>query len=193
MTGGGEGSRLSTYLSLFKYFKKNSDFAKHDYQGFLLTKKILETNIGKVTPSTRILEIGCGQRFVRTLLFNSDNTVVTGIDYDFIATNFSFRNMLNIWRQNGFERFMKTLVQHILYDKQYYQLIEYEYKKPLKWSHLDVRRMNACTLHFPDNHFDFIFSNAVLEHIDNVETAFSEMARVLKKKWLCISWNSSLS
>ena len=33
---------------------------------------------------------------------------------------------------------------------------------------------------FPDNHFDYIIANHVLEHIKNEEKAFSEIKRVLK-------------
>ena len=40
--------------------------------------------------------------------------------------------------------------------------------------------MSATALDFPDNHFDFIFSNAVFEHINDPDKAASEVARVLK-------------
>lgn len=32
----------------------------------------------------------------------------------------------------------------------------------------------------PDSHFDFVFSNSVLEHIDNVQAVLAEVARVLR-------------
>lgn len=178
-TGFGK-SRLNTYLDLFQYFKKNDVFARHDYQGFLQTKEILEKKLQVTASQTCILEIGCGQRFSRTLLFHSEGAQITGIDLDFVDPNFSFTGMLNIWRVNGFERFFKTFFRHILYDRRYYRIIEQEYGKPLKMSNLDVRTMSAVQLNFPNNHFDFIFSNAVIEHIKNVEDACSEISKVLK-------------
>jgi SAM-dependent methyltransferase len=32
---------------------------------------------------------------------------------------------------------------------------------------------------FPDGHFEFVFSNSVLEHIENIEKTLGEVARVL--------------
>ncbi len=40
--------------------------------------------------------------------------------------------------------------------------------------------MNACCLDFPDNHFDYIFSNAVFEHISDLNKTCHEINRVLK-------------
>ncbi len=40
--------------------------------------------------------------------------------------------------------------------------------------------MDAAALDFPDNSFDYIFSDAVLEHIDSTEEAIAQMNRVLK-------------
>ena len=180
-TTGFEKSKVNTYLNLLKYFNSRNDaFARHDYYGYLRVKEIIEKNIGKLTPETRILEIGCGQRFARTMLFHSEGANITGIDLDFVDPDFSIKSMVNIWRINGFERFIKTIVRHFFYDRKYYTVIEQEYGKPLKWSDLDVRRMSAYNLDFPSNYFDFIFSNAVFEHMDNIDAACGELARVLK-------------
>jgi len=167
-TTGFEKSKVNTYLNLLKYFNRNDAFARHDYYGYLRVKEIIEKNIGRLTPETRILEIGCGQRFARTMLFHSEGVKITGIDLDFVDTSFSIGSMVNIWRINGFERFIKTIVRHFFYDRKYYTVIEQEYGKPLKWSDLDVRRMSAYNLDFASNYFDFIFSNAVFEHIMHI-------------------------
>ncbi|NCC50090.1 MAG: class I SAM-dependent methyltransferase, partial [Spartobacteria bacterium] len=186
MSTGFERSKLHAYASLLKYFQKNKEFAKNDYQLFLETKKIFRRHLGALSPDTRILEIGCGQRFIQTLLFTTEGATITGIDYDFISKTYSIGNICTIWKQNGFERCIKTLVRHMMYDGKYYQCIEEEYGKPLRWDKVDVRKMSACALAFPDKHFDFIFSNAVFEHIEDVEAAFAETARVLKPSGLAL-------
>jgi SAM-dependent methyltransferase len=137
--------------------------------------------LGKAPSEIRMLEVGCGQRFALTLLFHSVGARVTGIDTDFVDPKFSLKGMLSVWKRNGFERFAKTAIRHILFDRIYYSTLEKELGQPLKIDkELDVRLMNACALEFPDNEFDFIYSCAVFEHIDNVEKASSEVARVLK-------------
>lgn len=177
---GFEKSKLYTYLSLIKYFRKNEEFALHDYHNVLGgAKRVLEQCIAKEIQDVRILEIGCGQRFATTLLFHSLGAHVIGIDTDFVDPNFSIKGLLSVWKKNGFERFVKTLFRHILFDRAYYDTIEKEFGRPLKWDNVDIRMMNASSLEFPDNHFDYVYSNAVFEHINDIDKACSEIARVL--------------
>lgn len=49
-----------------------------------------------------------------------------------------------------------------------------------------VKEYDGKNLPFPDNHFDFIFSSNVLEHIKNIDGLFVEFSRVLKKKGACL-------
>jgi len=44
----------------------------------------------------------------------------------------------------------------------------------------DVRQGDAESLSFDDGAFDAVYSNGVLHHVPSIETAFSEVARVLK-------------
>ncbi len=180
-TAGYEKSKLYTYLSLIKYFGKNREFALHDYHNvFSEAKKVLEEYVTKKIQNTRILEIGCGQRFATTLLFHLLGAHVTGIDTDFVDPNFSFKRFPTVLKTNGIERFVKTLFRHILFDRAYYDTLEKEFGHPLKMDNVDIRVMNACSLEFSDSHFDYVFSNAVFEHINDIDKACKEIARVLK-------------
>jgi SAM-dependent methyltransferase len=180
-SSGFESSKIFTYFHLLRFFKKNEEFGRHDYRGFLKTRDIFEEYLDIPVAGSRILEIGCGQRYVRTMLFHSGGAHVTGIDTDIIVPGFSPTGLMRILTANGTERFLKTLVRKIFFDRSYYRVVEREYGKRLNKKNLDLRYMSACALDFPHNHFDFIFSNAVFEHIDDVPAACSEVARVLKK------------
>jgi SAM-dependent methyltransferase len=180
-TAGYEKSKLHTYLSLIKYFRNNREFALHDYHDvFSEANRVLEKYVAKEVQDTWILEIGCGQRFSATLLFHLLGAHVTGIDADFVEPNFSVRGLLRMLKANGIERFVKTSFRHILFDPAYYNTLQKEFGRPLKMDGIDVRAMDACSLEFPDSHFDYVFSNAVFEHISDVDKACFEIARVLK-------------
>jgi len=43
-----------------------------------------------------------------------------------------------------------------------------------------VREFDGCSLPFPENHFDAVFSSNVLEHVKELSTLLDEMKRVLK-------------
>lgn len=43
-----------------------------------------------------------------------------------------------------------------------------------------VREIREGRLDFPDGHFDFVFSNQVLEHVEDLDGVLSEIRRVLK-------------
>jgi hypothetical protein len=132
-SSGFEKSKLYTYLSLIKYFRKNREFALHDYhQVFCEAKRVLEHYVSKEMQHVRILEIGCGQRFATILLFHSLGAQAIGIDTDFVDPHFSIKGFLSVWKKNGFERFAKTLFRHILFDRAYYETLENEFRRPLK-------------------------------------------------------------
>ena len=47
-------------------------------------------------------------------------------------------------------------------------------------SGLIFQREDACKLSFPDSHFDRVLCSCVLHHVDNAESALTELRRVLK-------------
>ena len=57
---------------------------------------------------------------------------------------------------------------------------------------MDFIQGNAENLNFPDNEFDLVFSNSVLEHVKNPKKALQEMYRVIKPggKLLVIGYQS---
>jgi SAM-dependent methyltransferase len=125
----------------------------------------------------RVLEIGCGTRAGATLLHHTHGNRVTGIDYDHVG--FGWRVHLRTLRDNGLERAAKTLVRRHIFDRAYYRELARLLGCPLRFD-ADLRRMDARKLDFPDGEFDVVYSVAVFEHIDGVDQAAAELARVLK-------------
>lgn len=141
--------------------------------------------------SARVLEVGVGQRATITILMHSMGVKITGIDMEVPTCMINLPIFFKIVKINGWERALKSLVRHILFDYKFFsQLSAYLQRKGyiLSLTGLDIRTMNARNIEFSDETFDFIYSLAVFEHIfaEDVEKAVSEIARTAKKECLII-------
>ena len=179
-SSGFEHSKLYSYFTLLRYFGRDRELARQEFAAYQVVKDVFERIAEKPVDQARILEIGCGQRFADTLLFHSQGADITGIDLDYIVHRFSIGNMARVWRHNGFERFLKTLIRHVCFDASFYRTLAACSGIELRFGGLDIRHMSACDMTFADNTFDYVYSNAVFEHIDDVDNAWREVGRVLK-------------
>lgn len=176
-------------------FRAYTDLIRHHVQGtkhfardaFDLYRDTSELGGG------RLLEIGCGGRAGTTLLHHTTGKRITGIDFDNVG--FGMQAHIVTLRENGIERTGKTLVRRMAFDRAYYRELARLLGRPLQFN-ADLRRMDARELNFPDKEFDIVYSSSVFEHIDGVDKAASEIARVLKpsgKAWLNIHLFPSVS
>jgi SAM-dependent methyltransferase len=126
----------------------------------------------------RVLDVGPGQRQGHTLWLAVRNRVV-GIDLDVSPQRWQVGAYLNLLRTNDFTRLYKTLGRKLLgIDRRF----RAEMRRQLgvaRLPRLDIRRMDATRMTFPDACFDFVFSRSVFEHIAQPEAAVEEVARVL--------------
>ncbi len=96
-TSGYDKSKLYSYVKLLNYFKKDKDVALSDYNGFVKETQVLKKHITKNIHDVKILEIGSGQRFARTLLFQSIGAQVVGIDTEYVDPGFLLKGFFSIW------------------------------------------------------------------------------------------------
>ena len=174
-------SRLHSYSQLMKYSHNVADLATHDYKHvFMGAKAVYEKYFELPIDQARMLDVGCGQRFPVTLMFHSLGAKITGIDTDVVQPHLTVRMVRDMLKHNGLERCIKTLARRLMYDPKYYKTIGKQAGVPLRFKEIDIRRMSAYDLEFPDCHFDYAYSNAVFEHIDQPQSAVREINRVLK-------------
>jgi SAM-dependent methyltransferase len=112
-----------------------------------------------------------------TLLFHSIGTPITGIDP---AHQSSGLRGLAAWRRNGPATTIQGTLRSTFFDSRYYAALADELGRPLRFDDLDVRAMDAKSLRFPADQFDFVFATAVFEHLRDVPAVTREIARVLK-------------
>jgi SAM-dependent methyltransferase len=184
-TGG--RAHLRSYLEIFAHQARYTiQAAENAFAFWQRTSSLLE-------PAGRVLEIGCGSRAGTLILHHTAGADAVGIDYDAPAIRWS--GLLEQLRENGVERAAKTLVRRLVFDGRYYRRLEELYGSPLRMD-VDARRMDARRLEFRDESFDLVYSSAVFEHIDGVDQAASEVARVLKPggtAWIGVHLFPSLS
>ena len=161
----------------------NSKTAMMDYQHL---RGYLDKYVCLPLKKIRILDIGCGQTAIQTALFHTDGADVTGIDIEVPTYRMSISTCFRIIELNGFERALKSLLRHILFDKKYFSRISQEYGKPINFQGIDIRMMDATHMTFDSETFDFVFSRAVLEHVKDVKALIREINRILNPRGIAV-------
>lgn len=128
-----------------------------------------------------LLDVGCGQRLAYTLAFAQQNRV-TGIDTELPIRQPYIRSFIDLLRFSGIYRTLKSTVTAILGKKRHFERALSELTDFQGSYNLQLFRMEATQIQFPDNHFDGIFSFSVFEHISEPRKALQEAKRVLNPK-----------
>lgn len=177
-----------TYLinKLIYYIRDDVNSTRSWYSSyFLLLKNTLETN-GFQLKGLKILDIGCSRRFSESLLLNSLCADVTAIDRVYVDPGFSLFGFFKVLKKDGFAEFVKDVIRHILFDRRFYKLLSKLSGLSLKFDGINVKRMDASRIDFPDESFDFICSNACFEHIIDIENAVFDMYRILRPAGMAV-------
>lgn len=153
-----------------------------DWTVFGLAREALQRHASLPLEGARVLDLGCGPRFPALLLFHTFGARATGIDAEVVDPSFGEGVGLRMIRRHGFGRFLKALARGVLFDRGYYRELRRRAGRPLNFRGLDVRRMDARSLDFPDGEFDLVHSNSVFEHLEDVPRSVDELARVLKPR-----------
>lgn len=146
--------------------------------------------------TARLLELGCGQTAVQTALFRADGALITGIDAEIPSGEMNFRLFVRIIKHSGMGRALKSLIRHVVFDRRLFSELSREYGRPVVCDNLDLRVMDAASMVFDPESFDFIYSKNVFEHLKDVPSAVRELLRVLKPSGvavICIHLFPSLS
>ncbi len=142
--------------------------------------ELIDRHAGAAIERATILDVGCGQTATQTALFRAEGASVVGIDIEIPTYRMSPKVFLHVARTNGFERAVKSALRHALFDRRFLSELSSRYGKPISHEGIEIRTVDADRLSFPDDHFDFVHSSWVFEHVENVRGAVREVNRVLK-------------
>lgn len=141
----------------------------------------IQAMLGNPSKALDILEIGSGQRSIQLAVMSKGNRAV-GIDQESSGDSLNLKSVLETVKSDGIMRATKTVARKIMgFDRATWK----EYVKQSGASsvpELNILKMNAAHMSFPNNSFDVVFSRAVFEHVENPEAVLKEVARVLRPK-----------
>lgn len=176
---------LREMRDLIKYHTRNTHrFAEHDCRNVFekAVKDLKSAGFDSLEGKTA-LDLGCGQRFPFALQCAVSGAIVAALDLDYVKPDPLFLAFVRIVKRNGLKRASKSLLRRLLFDRTYYEALETAASKPLREYHAGINfiladpQMKKYPL--PDDSFDLIATNAVIEHVDNVSLFASEIRRLL--------------
>jgi SAM-dependent methyltransferase len=168
--------RLRLYWSMLVYgLRKHRRFAAEHAQFYRDMIAITGPVRGR-----RVLEVGCGKMYWLSLLLHSDGALVTGIDTEVPMPGRRLAKYRAIWRRNGLERAVRTLVWDWVFAPSYYAALEQETGMQLVHEGLDLRTIDAAYASIPPASIDLVVSHEVFEHIADVGATLRELERLLK-------------
>lgn len=179
--------KIQSALSIFRAHRdKIFSNAKNAIMCHQLLLSYLDNYLGFSVEKCRILDLGCGQTATQTALFHADGAKVIGIDIEVPTFRINIPIFFQVIRLNSFERALKSIARHILFDKSFFSELSKEYGKHINFDDIDTRIMNAGHLTFDSASFDYIFSLWVFEHINDIEAAVKEVNRVLSSSGIAV-------
>jgi SAM-dependent methyltransferase len=169
--------RIGLYASMLQYgLTGYRDFAREHAEFF----ERLRTDEGPL-PGRRILDVGCGKSYWLSLLLAAEGADVVGVDTELVVPGRGIAKYRQILRTNGIERAVRTASWDILFSRGYYSELQRRIGKPLPHEKVELHVYDGVHLPQPDESVDLIVSHEVFEHIADVPTVLTEMARVLRR------------
>lgn len=115
-------TRLSEALTLFRTaWNRQAKSPTELFAGYARNideySALFHQHTGNPIETARIVEVGFGARPYRLATFHARRLNAYGIDLDMPVLDGSIREFLNVWRNNGIERALKSIVRHYVADR----------------------------------------------------------------------------
>lgn len=159
-------------------------FARHDCHNVFgkAMKDLAQFGFGGLE-GKRVLDLGCGQRFPFALQCAASGADVTALDIDYVKPDSLPIAFYRTARFNGLKRACKSALRKVLFDGSYYAALDNAAGKPLRRFKREIKFVTAdpagAEYPLPGGSFDLIVSNAVLEHVADVNKFSREINRLL--------------
>jgi len=157
--------------------------AAHDYHNVFKKRSKEISELSHVDVSkTRVLVLGCGYNYPDVVLWSNASELAVGVDVRRVFLRNGFRALNREYRGQG-NGFSKSLVKAIVNRwsyRSYYDSMRKISGLDLDEIHQDLVAYNGIRLPFSDETFDIVCSNAVLEHVSELNAVSEEIRRVTR-------------
>ncbi len=139
----------------------------------------------------KIFEIGFGQRAGRMIGLVSLGIDAVGVDLDAPLLKGTPREIYRIYRRNGLERLLKSVIRFVAFDLMWRRNLRRELQRRGRKLVLPTNRLlvqDAATIDLPRFAFDLIISESVFEHIpvSSLKPLMAKMKYLLKPTGLAL-------
>ena len=178
---------IQEFKDIYGYHQRSTrQFAIHDHNN--VYKKAIEDLKAFGLESLNgkeVLDLGCGARFSFSLLAASEGAKVTALDIYNVKPNALPVFFAKTLKANGMKRAVKSVIRRLLFDKLYLKQMEVlagmNLSSFIPKINFILADPTAANYPLPSDKYDLVASNAVLEHVGDVNKYFAEVSRVLKK------------
>ncbi len=178
----------SALLRVRRAWREARTDPKNHLSAYLAWKRTLaELGYANVA-GLRVLELGCGERGQLSLLMALDGARVTAIDT--LPVEFRWRRprmWLTLFAEGNYRAAIRQVARDLFHTFRYWKTLASMLNQRLPFEDIDFQRASVEALPFASATFDLVVSSAVWEHIENVESATVELARVLKPSGLSVT------
>ena len=180
-TASGTDGTVTSFVDRFRIGADPAVAARHDFESvFLRLKSRLAAAGLDDLKNARILDVGCGYHAPMVLLLTSNGARAAGVDVlqAFYPTG-ARRTFVAQRRETGVVRAAKFVVLRRPWYRKYYRHLSAAARTELRADSTALRSYSQA-MPFRDCEFAAVVSNAVLEHVEDLDTAAAECARVLR-------------
>jgi SAM-dependent methyltransferase len=127
-----------------------------------------------------VLDVGCGKSYWLSLLLAADGAHAIGVDTEQVESRRGLEKYRRIWRANGPERTLRTAVWDTVFAHGYYRELGRVADRTLPHEAVELHVYDGVHLPLQDASIDLAVSHEVFEHISDVRSVLTELARVLR-------------
>lgn len=190
--GSQRGISIANIITIAKHilqkFASSSPIAIHDYENsFLKAYRLVSTRTDIDLREARVLIIGCGYNYPDVLLWSASAEEAVGVDVTkaFYRTGLSsLTKELSQDNTSIAEAYARAFLRRAQY-RGYFNHIRHLSGSNEREDRQDLIAYDGQNLPFSDNAFDLTCSNAVLEHVSDLESLSAEIARVTRTGGVC--------
>ena len=177
----GAAGAMTSFIERFLIAADPAVAARHDFENVFLRLKARLTDAGlNDLKNAGILDVGCGYHAPMILLLTSSGARASGIDvlHAFYPAG-ARRTFVAECCESGILRAAKRVILWRPWYRKYYRYLSAAAGTELRADSTALRSFRQ-TMPFRDCEFDAVVSNAVLEHVEDLDSVAAECARVLR-------------